>query len=148
MPKENIASFNLRLNLGNEQHLRIYKVLHDLNVDIHKSKNQFIVEALDFYIRSFEDDDLVKNAAMTRAKKQGWVSRNDFENFKTEMKVEVRNELIHLLGSMITGKQINVSEGVTQATSSNEMKPIDREVEDDIVGMTDADAISLISSWG
>lgn len=60
MPKENIAGFSLRLNLDNEQHMRIYKVLHDLNVDIHKSKNQFMVEALDFYLRSFEEDDLVR----------------------------------------------------------------------------------------
>jgi len=57
MPKENITSFNFRLNLDNEQHLRVYKIFHNLNVDIHKSKNQFIVDALDFYIRSFEEED-------------------------------------------------------------------------------------------
>ncbi len=89
MPKENIISFNFRLNLDNEQHLRVYKIFHNLNVDIHKSKNQFIVDALDFYIRSFEEEDLVKNATMTRAKKQGWVSRDDFDTFKAEMKIEI-----------------------------------------------------------
>jgi hypothetical protein len=148
MPKENVAGFSLRLNLDNEQHMRIYKVLHDLNVDIHKSKNQFMVEALDFYIRSFEEDDLVKNAMMTNANKQGWVSKNDFDDFRTEMKVEIRNELIQLLGAMIAGKQINVAQTVSEVSTVTQSKEIERAGEDEIVGMTDPEAISLISSWG
>lgn len=148
MPKENITSFNFRLNLDNEQHLRVYKVFHNLNVDIHKSKNQFIVDALDFYIRSFEEEDLVKNATMTRAKKQGWVCRDDFETFKAEMKIEIRNEMIQLLGSLIAGKQINVAQTVNEGVGISQSKGVEHGDGEEIVGMTDPDAISLISSWG
>ncbi|MHB8129035.1 MAG: hypothetical protein ACYDEX_08570 [Mobilitalea sp.] len=148
MPKENVAGFSLRLNLDNEQHMRIYKVLHDLNVDIHKSKNQFMVEALDFYIRSFEEEKLVKNATIAQAKKQGWISRDDFENFKAEIKIEIRNEMIQLLGSMIVGKQFNVAQTVTEVSTATQSKKAERADEDEIVGMTDPEAISLISSWG
>ena len=148
MPKENITSFNFRLNLDNEQHLRVYKIFHNLNVDIHKSKNQFIVDALDFYIRSFEEEDLVKNATMTRAKKQGWVTRDDFENFKAEMKIEIRNEMIQLLGSLIAGKQINAAQAVTEDALAIQSRDIEHDTGEEVVGMTDPDAISLISSWG
>ena len=148
MPKENVAGFSLRLNLDNEQHMRIYKVLHDLNVDIHKSKNQFMVEALDFYIRSFEEEELVKNATIVQAKKQGCISRDEFENFKAEIKIEIRNEMIQLLGSMIVGKQINVAQTVTEVSTATQSEKAERADEDEIVGMTDPEAISLISSWG
>jgi hypothetical protein len=148
MPKENIAGFSLRLNLDNEQHIRIYKVLHELNVDIHKSKNQFMVEALDFYIRSFEEDDLLKNAMIAKANKQGWVSKSDFEEFKTEMKVEVRNELIQLLGGMIAGKNINDVHAISSVSAVSQHVGSDFGVAEEVSGMTNQDAINLISSWG
>lgn len=50
MGKELIVNHSLRLNLANEQHRRVEKVLSDLNTDVHKSLNQFTIEALDHYI--------------------------------------------------------------------------------------------------
>lgn len=85
---------------------------------------------------------------ITTANKQGWVSRNDFDDLRTEMKVEIRNELIQLLGAMIAGKQINVAQTVTESSRTTQSKEIERAGEDEIVGMTDPEAISLISSWG
>ncbi|HWT74418.1 MAG TPA: hypothetical protein VN258_06830 [Mobilitalea sp.] len=148
MSKENISCFNFRLNLDNEQHMRVYKIFHNLNVDIHKSKNQFVVDALEFYIRSFEEDDLVKDAMTAKAKKQGWLSRDDFEDLKIEIKLEIRDELIHLLGQMVAGKQTADTHTELEVCSTNNRKLIDRNTNDEVVGMTDPDAISLISSWG
>jgi hypothetical protein len=128
--------------------MRVYKIFHNLNVDIHKSKNQFIVDALEFYIRSFEDDDLVKDAMTAKAKKQGWLSRDDFEDLKIEIKLEIRDELIHLLGQMVAGKQIADSHTELEFRTTNNRRSIDRSTDDEVVGMTDPDAISLISSWG
>lgn len=85
---------------------------------------------------------------MTRAKKQGWVSRDDFETFKAEMKIEIRNEMIQLLGSLIAGKQINVAQSVTEGATVSQSKGFEHDAGEEIVGMTDPDAISLISSWG
>lgn len=70
MAKSNICYHNVRLNLDNEQHCRIHKVLAELNTEIHKSVNQFIVDAVDYYIRSLNDESLVKGAGEQK-KKQG-----------------------------------------------------------------------------
>ena len=40
----------LRLNLENPEQAEIYQVMKNLNRDIYKSQNQFIVEALKHYI--------------------------------------------------------------------------------------------------
>ena len=54
----NVANHSLRLNLDNEQHRRVERVLADLNLDVHKSINQFLVEAVDCYIRKLEGTEL------------------------------------------------------------------------------------------
>ena len=46
----------LRLNMQNDQHQRIQRVLESLNKDVHKSENQFMIKAIDFYIQSFDDN--------------------------------------------------------------------------------------------
>ena len=46
MARKDVEQFNLRLNLNNPNHLKIYRTFQDLNTDIHKSRNNFIIEAL------------------------------------------------------------------------------------------------------
>ena len=48
MGKSNICYHNVRLNLDNEQHCRVHRILAELNTEIHKSVNQFIVDAVEF----------------------------------------------------------------------------------------------------
>ena len=43
MARSNVANHSLRLNLDNEQHRRVEKVLAGLNLDVHKSINQSIL---------------------------------------------------------------------------------------------------------
>ena len=43
MAKSNIVFRSYRLNLDNEQQRRVNRVLAELNTDIHKSVNQFII---------------------------------------------------------------------------------------------------------
>ena len=50
MARKDVEQFNLRLNLNNPNHLKIYRTFQDLNTDIHKSRNNFIIEALLRYI--------------------------------------------------------------------------------------------------
>ena len=52
MAKSNIIYRSYRLNLDNEQHRRVNKVLAELNTDIHKSVNQFITDAILLYGRN------------------------------------------------------------------------------------------------
>ena len=67
MARKDVEQFNLRLNLNNPNHLKIYRTFQDLNTDIHKSRNNFIIEALLRYINGISDEDLT----FTGAKKAG-----------------------------------------------------------------------------
>ena len=40
MARKDVEQFNLRLNLNNPNHLKIYRTFQDLNTDIHKSRNK------------------------------------------------------------------------------------------------------------
>lgn len=60
MAKSNIVNRSYRLNLDDEQQRRVNKVLAGLNKDIHKSVNQFITDAIDFYANSFGDESLLR----------------------------------------------------------------------------------------
>ena len=54
--KEEVVQYNVRLNLSNPKHLEIFEKLNDLNLDIHKSKNNFIVESLYKNILSYKGE--------------------------------------------------------------------------------------------
>lgn len=74
--KDNIVYHNMRMNLDNEQHRRIHRVLTDLNTDVHKSVNQFLIDATDAYIRALEGNDLTTGEmAKTEAQVQPYVTR-------------------------------------------------------------------------
>lgn len=101
MAKQSIIKHCLRLNMQNEQHQRIQKVLEGLNKDIHKSENQFIIKAVDFYIRSFEDDGIMEK--LNRKKKPEYVTVEALEDIRRELESSMKDEMIRLLGTAITG---------------------------------------------
>lgn len=63
MVKNNIAYHSIRMNLDNEQHHRVHKVIADLNTDVHKSVNQFFIDAADSYINRLEKGELTNEVA-------------------------------------------------------------------------------------
>ncbi len=84
MAKSNICYHNVRLNLDNEQHCRVHKILAELNTEIHKSVNQFIVDAVDFYIRSLNDESLVKETGEPK-KNAGYITREDLDGIRSDV---------------------------------------------------------------
>ena len=50
MARRHIMESTFRLNLLNPQHAKINEVIKGLNPKIYKSKNQFLIEACEFYI--------------------------------------------------------------------------------------------------
>lgn len=113
MAKQSIIKHCLRLNMQNEQHQRIQKVLEGLNKDIHKSENQFIIKAVDFYIRSFEDDGIMEK--LNRKKKPEYVTVEALEDIRRELESSMKDEMIRLLGTAITGGiTVRTDEGATK----------------------------------
>lgn len=61
MAKENIVNSSLRINLENEQHLRVHRYLCKLDGEVYGSRNKFVIQALDAYFQGggelmLEDD--------------------------------------------------------------------------------------------
>ena len=138
--KGNIVYHNLRMNLDNEQHRRIHQVLAKLNTEIHKSVNQFLIDAADFYIRSFQEEGLFKESK----KETKYISRQDLENVRRELREEMKNEIIILLGTALTkGTGIIQEIGIGDGQVSGAYKSVREE-------KTENDPVieSLADGWG
>lgn len=145
MAKSNICYHNVRLNLDNEQHCRIHKVLAELNTEIHKSVNQFIVDAVDYYICSLNDESLVKGAGEPK-KDAGYITREDLDGIRSELKNEVKNEIIMLLGAALGGGAARVAEG---SMGRMVMENVAKETADDNTEEPeDPTMMELVDNWG
>lgn len=122
MAEKNIIRFSLRLNLKNEQHSKIYKVLSALDKDVHKSENQFILNAIDFYIQSFEDDGIM-NGLRQRGKPE-YVTADDLADMRREIESSMKDDLIRLLGSAMMGSlAARETVSITESMQGEEINP-------------------------
>lgn len=143
MGKPNISYHSVRLNLDNEQHRRVHKVLAELNTEIHKSVNQFLIDAADFYIRSFEDENLLKEAESRKDKGEEYISRSDLDGIREELKSEVKNEIILLLGAALSK---GAAAGVGMAEQTVGMAAGVAESKKELE--SDATMEGLVDDWG
>ena len=135
MAKSNIVYRSYRLNLDNEQQRRVNKVLAELNTEIHKSVNQFITDAIDFYANSFENEDLLKETAERKKKEEQYISKND-----------VKNEIIMLLGAALGGGAARVAEG---SMGRMVMESVAKEtLAESTEETTDPTMMELVDNWG
>ena len=144
MAKSNICYHNVRLSLDNEQHCRVHKVLTELNTEIHKSVNQFIVDAVDHYIRCLNDESLVKGAGEPK-KDAGYITRDDLDGIRSELKNEVKSEIIMLLGAALGAGTVRVAEG---AAGRGSMDGTAIKAADDAKETDDPTMMELVDNWG
>ncbi len=115
-------------------------VLTDLNTNVHKSVNQFLIDATDAYIRKLEGNELT-NEEKAQPEEHLYITRDDLEKIRREIKDELQKEMISILGSaLITGKVIQMPE---VRTVREVVTPQDT---DDV--NADETSIGLASSWG
>lgn len=115
-------------------------VLTDLNTNVHKSVNQFLIDATDAYIRKLEGNELT-NEEKAQPEEHLYITRDDLEKIRREIKDELQKEMISILGSaLITGKVIQMPE---VRTVREVVTPKDTE---DV--NADETTIGLASSWG
>lgn len=132
-----VASHSLRLNLRNEKHLRVEKALEQINREIFKSINEFIIDAVDFYIRYLDGEEIAIKVGNSCEDIQ-WATKEELEEMKQVIEKDVREEVIQLLSVALSGQILQQKAVVTNATV--------KEVEND--GITDTAAIDLVASWG
>ena len=143
--KDNIVYHNMRMNLDNEQHRRIHMVLTDLNTNVHKSVNQFLIDATDAYIRKLEGNELT-NEEKAQSEEHLYITRGDLDKIRREIKDELQKEMIGILTSHILTEKIKLMQEMQIPKAVPEQRYTETRKEDE----ADADetTIGLASSWG
>lgn len=133
MAKDNLLYYSFRLNVNNPQHVKINNVLKDLDPE-YKSKNQFIVDAAEFYIDHMGEENITVSGAERKAARKGYVTRVEYDEMKERLKQEVmteaRNEVIRLLGGMLAGSRFN---GVNVIQQTEKPSQVSEEIIEDEV---------------
>lgn len=137
MGNPDIASHSLRLNLRNEKHLRVEKALEQINPKIFKSLNEFMIDAIDFYIKYLDGENIAIRADKGLQDNQ-WATKEELEEMKQVIEKNVREEVIQLLGMALSGQSLQQREVLSNETV--------KETEED--GITDTAAIDLVVGWG
>ncbi len=131
---------SVRFNMNNPQHVKINNVLQNLDPNIFKSKNQFIIDACQFYIDHYGEEQFMEKK---ERKRESFISVEDIDEIKAELievaMNEARKEVIKLLGGVISG--MNVGQSVIRPSTYNK----DEEPTEDV--MDDADVAGLAMSW-
>lgn len=141
MARRHIMESTFRLNLLNPQHAKINEVIKGLNPKIYKSKNQFLIEACEFYIDHYGEDDI---PSKEEKRYEQFVTRDEIEKIKKEIEYsamsEARKEVISLLGGALAG--VKNSQPVVIANPQEDME---EQPEEDV--MNDSDVAGLAMGW-
>ena len=122
---------SVRLNMSNPQHVKINDVIQNLDPKIFKSKNQFIIDAIQFYIDNYgKETFVIKKKEKERAE---YIRSEDIDDIKEEVieaaTNEARKEVIKLLGGVISG--MNVGQPVIMQAANSEAQEPTEDVMDD-----------------
>lgn len=135
--KYDVVQYCLRLNLNNPKHLEVHNILQNLNKDMHKSQNAFMVAAIIRNSANYSDEELLTEAAAEKKNREKFITKGEFEKLKDDLRNELMKEITALLISSLSKGNIDVK-GIT---SSAEPKS------DTCVGEYDETLADLSKSW-
>lgn len=94
----------VRLSYGNPEHVKIMDILDDLNLDVHKSRNQFIINAILFYVDAIKNDTLTyAEERRQKEMEERFVTQDEMQKFSDKVKTELYEEMIKFLaGTFMT----------------------------------------------
>ena len=137
MSLSTIRKMTLRLNMEEPKQAEIYQILTSLDKYIYKSQNQFLVDALEFYIEHSGKDMLTQQE---QAEQQRYITAEELEQIKKEVRGELleetRNELLKLLGQYVAGAQNPMTGQIKALTGQTDEMELenDTEEENSVVG--------------
>lgn len=106
----------LRLSRRNPNHIKIHQILADLDKSVYKSQNQFIADAIEFYINALEDDTITNSGREKR--EENFITKADLQKIKETIKMEVMSEvnkqMLSILGSFTGNLARNINTGETE----------------------------------
>lgn len=135
MAKRKFRNFTIRLSGENEQHIKVRNLLEDLNMDIHKSKNQFIIDAIEFYFNSFDEAELTNSGLEKQQKcREEYVSREEMEKAISDLKAEVYGKVLQLYGGNVLLQNQNMGQIMPQAdTGQDNQEEVEPDIEDEVL---------------
>ena len=106
MAKDEVVQYNIRLNLNNPNHLRLHQAILNANMEIYKSKNNYLrkvayrgifgePEGLD------EEDDIVDLSQL--------VTKKELENAEKRIKDSIMQEMLGMMFSSMAGRTPMIS---------------------------------------
>ena len=83
MNRNDSVQYGFRLNLKNPDHLLVHKTLMDLDLEIHKSRSMFIIDALVNTIKGIRPENLTRTARKAYDSRLEYVTRGEIEDGAT-----------------------------------------------------------------
>ena len=106
MGKNDCRRIPIRFSYDNPEHMRILDTLDDLNLEVHKSKSHFIMNAIAFYMDAIESGNLT-NAAVQKQREmeKEFVTKDELDerlaSISGEIKTELYQDVVKFLGGMM-----------------------------------------------
>lgn len=137
----------VRLSFDNPEHLNIINTLDDLNLDVHRSRNSFIINAISFYINAIQNDNLTyADEVRKREMEKNFITRDELEDimdgYMESIRTELYREMIKILAGVALSPGTNrgpdadaVSmnvQGVTKAAEEETVKGENVEADEDM----------------
>ena len=120
-------------------------ILTDLNTNVHKSVNQFLIDATDAYIRKLEGNELT-NEEKAQSKEHLYITRTDLDEIRREIKDELQREMIGILTSHILTEKIKILQEMQSTKEGFEEKYLESRHEEDL--RADETTVDLAGKWG
>lgn len=126
MAKRRYEQICVRFHLDDERDRRLFQIVTDLDADKFKSKNQFILNAIEMYIEHMGENRICQNRDFV-LKKDFQAMQEEVEELKAKLKSEIRTELYEqllsvLAGSTMANMALQNSQNMTQRVESEPRK--------------------------
>lgn len=133
MAKTDVIRYTLRLNLNNPEHLAVHEALRNLNTDIYKSQNGFMVEAILRYINGGT------GAADGPACRDGETAREELAEVERRVTDKVMKEMISFLCSILAGRTAvpTVAYAPGKAQSAEELEENTEQYDETLASLVD-----------
>ena len=128
MNRNDSVQYGFRLNLKNPDHLLVHKTLMDLDLEIHKSRSMFIIDALVNTIKGIRPENLTRTARKAYDSRLEYVTRGEIEDMKLVLEKDVTREvskdvisvLIAALAKGNTGSVSGATDNADEKTVSDQ----------------------------
>lgn len=131
-------AFTVRFSFKKEQHVRMLQKFEDRKLNDGKSKNQVVMDALEMYYNSLENDsDTKEDKVITEQLLEQWLMK-----FRQEFREEMLRELLNIF---VSGRMAGQSVMVSSPNNESQMEDVKEDEVSDISGMPDV--MDKIMSW-